>query len=349
MRTGPVALAYLNDPDGLVEAAMRISALTHHEDLAQQACAVWCLAIRHTVLNGELPDFDAIAEHAPNTHFWRQVFKQAEESSPYEFTTNGWAIGALQAAWSAISNTPIKHGSLANQHLVDALTTVIRIGHDTDTTAAIAGQLLGARWGASSVPARWRQVLHGWPGQGSDDLERLGALITTGGRPLVHGWPLVDSIDYSTYGPPTLVSDPYDDGVYLGSAPQLASLPQDVDAVVSLCLVGKTQIPERVDWVGFRLVDSSSPIENPQLDSVLRDIAKTIHALRARGQVVFVHCVRAESRTPTAALAYAIWLGHDLGGAERDLRKVLPDAAPNPAFRQALARLAVTTNKPKPE
>ena len=55
MRTAPVALAYLDDPDGLVEAAMAVSALTHHQDLAQEACAVWCLMIRHAVLHGELP------------------------------------------------------------------------------------------------------------------------------------------------------------------------------------------------------------------------------------------------------------------------------------------------------
>ncbi|MEE2060807.1 ADP-ribosylglycohydrolase family protein [Rhodococcus artemisiae] len=44
-------------------------------------------------------------------------------------------------------------------------------GGDTDTTAAIAGGLLGARWGASSVPERWKQMLHGWPGY------RVGGLI----------------------------------------------------------------------------------------------------------------------------------------------------------------------------
>ena len=61
MRTGPVALAYLDDPEGLVEAAMAVSALTHHQDLAQEACAVWCLMIRHAVLHGELPTYDDIA------------------------------------------------------------------------------------------------------------------------------------------------------------------------------------------------------------------------------------------------------------------------------------------------
>ena len=39
----------------------------------------------------------------------------------------------------------------------------IRIGDDTDTVAAIAGGLLGARWGAKAIPDEWRFAVHGWP------------------------------------------------------------------------------------------------------------------------------------------------------------------------------------------
>ncbi|MGI8889128.1 MAG: ADP-ribosylglycohydrolase family protein [Nocardioidaceae bacterium] len=46
-------------------------------------------------------------------------------------------------------------------HLQDALHEAIRVGHDTDTVAAIAGGLLGARWDASAVPARWSRQVHG--------------------------------------------------------------------------------------------------------------------------------------------------------------------------------------------
>ena len=78
MRTGPVALAYLDDPEGLVEAAMAVSALTHHQDIAQEACAVWCLMIRHAVLHGELPTYDDIAPWVPNGDEWRELLLEAE-------------------------------------------------------------------------------------------------------------------------------------------------------------------------------------------------------------------------------------------------------------------------------
>ncbi|MEJ7744533.1 MAG: ADP-ribosylglycohydrolase family protein [Nocardioidaceae bacterium] len=56
--------------------------------------------------------------------------------------------------------------------LQDALHEAIRVGHDTDTVAAIAGGLLGARWDASAVPARWSRQVHGWPGLRARDLPR---------------------------------------------------------------------------------------------------------------------------------------------------------------------------------
>lgn len=179
MRTGPVALAHLHDPEALVEAAMAVAALTHFELVGREACAVWCLMIRHTVLTGELPAFEDIEPWVPhgNWNYWSRTLQEARADPPQRFTGNAWAGGALQAAWSAITHTPAVDGPDAGDHLVDSLTTAIRIGHDTDTVAAIAGALLGARWGAGAVPASWRALLHGWPGRDADDLEQLARAI----------------------------------------------------------------------------------------------------------------------------------------------------------------------------
>ena len=59
----------------------------------------------------------------------------------------------------------------------------MRGGRDADTVAAIAGGLLGAAYGASAVPARWRLALHGWPGLRSRDLVALATAIATGSSP----------------------------------------------------------------------------------------------------------------------------------------------------------------------
>ena len=85
---------------------------------------------------------------------------------------------ALQAAWWAITHA----AASGPEHLQQALELAVRAGGDTDTTAAIAGGLLGARWGASAVPARWQQMLHGWPGYRTSDLIDLALATASGGH-----------------------------------------------------------------------------------------------------------------------------------------------------------------------
>ena len=343
MRTGPVALAYLDDPAGLVEAAMAVSALTHHQDVAQEACAVWCLMIRHAVLHGELPAYDDIAAWVPNAEQWRELLHEAETKPPSAFARNGWAVGALQAAWSAITHTPVPAEGPPCGHLVDSLTTAIRIGHDTDTVAAIAGALLGARWGMSAVPAAWRRLLHGWPGLRGEDLEHLAYLTARGGRPGKYGWPLVDHIDYTElqYGKPALAAHPYDAGVLISGATALDDVRTEVDAVVSLCLTGRTQVDPRLEHITFRLMDKADPAHNPNLDFVLMDAAKLVRDLRDEGKTVLLHCVAAHSRTPAVAIAYAMLRGVPLDEAMSRVCGVLPAARPNRGFRDALNRLSL--------
>ncbi len=342
MRTGPIALGYLDYPAGLVEAAMAVSALTHHQELAREACAVWCLMIRHAVLHGEFPAYDDIATWMPNADQWRGLLAEAETKPPSAFASNGWAVGALQAAWSAITHTPVPTESPACGHLVDSLTTAIRIGHDTDTVAAIAGALLGARWGMSAVPAAWRRQLHGWPDLRGLHLEHLAYLTVRRGVPGKYGWPLVDHIDYTAlqHGRPALAVHPFDDGVLLSGANVLDEVPPEIDAVVSLCLTGRTQIEPRLEHINFRLMDKADRDQNPNLDFVLMDAAGLVRDLRDEGKTVLLHCVAAHSRTPTVAIAYAMLRGIPLDEAMPAVCSSLPAARPNRGFRASLRRLS---------
>jgi len=54
MRTGAVALAHLGDEKAMVEAARLTSALTHADPVAGDACGLWCCAVAHAVLTGDL-------------------------------------------------------------------------------------------------------------------------------------------------------------------------------------------------------------------------------------------------------------------------------------------------------
>lgn len=182
MRTGPVALPYLDDPALLATAARRVCLLTHHDVRAQEACVLWSLAVRHAVLHAELDvriGLDRL--EVPSAAYWSEGILEAEDSPPGRFRPNGWVVAAFQAAWSAIVHTPVPDDD-PRRHLLDALTTAIGIGNDTDTVAAIAGSLLGARWGASAVPHDLRRVNHGYPGLSADDLVVLAERAAVGSK-----------------------------------------------------------------------------------------------------------------------------------------------------------------------
>jgi ADP-ribosylglycohydrolase len=172
MRTAPVALTQLGDRSAIAAAARAVSALTHHDPQAGDACVLWCLAIDHAVRTGELDVRAGLDLVGPQ---WRGVLDEAEQAPPERFaSSNGWVVAALQAAWSAIVRT---------SGLVDGLQAAVRGGGDTDTVAAIAGGLLGAAHGAGAVPDEWRAAVHGWPGMRADDLTAVAeAIVAVGGR-----------------------------------------------------------------------------------------------------------------------------------------------------------------------
>ena len=104
---------------------------------------LWSLSIRRTVIDGELDlrgglrylDDDAVA-------YWTERIDEAGPPTRNDSIPNGWVVSALQAAWSAIVHS---------DGFAETLSTAIRIGDDTDTVAAIAGALIGAKWGASAI------------------------------------------------------------------------------------------------------------------------------------------------------------------------------------------------------
>ncbi|MEP7034154.1 MAG: ADP-ribosylglycohydrolase family protein [Dermatophilaceae bacterium] len=354
MRTAPIALAYLDDPRALVHAAYEISALTHHDPEAGEACALWCLAIRHAVLEGTL-DLRRGLRRLPEgrARVWAARLDHAEDCGPADFPHNGWVVQAVQGAWSAITTTATAgsedlssaSSTARPAHFRCALEAAVRGGYDTDTVAAIAGALVGAAYGASAVPAEWRRQIHGWPGLRARDLVALGVMTARRGRPDSAGWPTSAKLDYSTYkDTAVLARHPNDEGVWLGGVDALESLPDGVDAVVSLCRLGTAQVPAAGvapgDHLEVWLVDEPDWHHNPNLDFVLTDAVAAVRALRAEGKRVLLHCVQAQSRTPALAALYGAALtGRTPTDALADIVEVLPEANPNSGLRAALKRL----------
>ena len=327
MRTGPVALAHLGDPEAIAAAARGVSALTHFDPVAGDACALWCLAIDHAVRTGEL-DVRIGLPHV-DAGYWRPLLDEAEDVEPSHYAhRNGWVVAALLAAWSAISRT---------DGLVAGLHTAVAGGGDTDTVAAIAGQLLGARYGASAVPARYRRRLHGWPRMRVRDLHRLAFRTVHGGEDGPEGWPSATTIPSYRSAETTVTRHPDDDGVVLAAVG--AVRPGVADAVVSMCRMGAPLegIPPE-DHVEFWVIDKEDA--NNDLAGQLLDAALTACELRAEGKTVLLHCVHAQTRTPTVAAVYgALVTGSSPAEALERVLAVLPSASPRPSFVRVLAEM----------
>lgn len=340
MRTAPVALAHLGDDTAILAAAHEISALTHADPVSGEACALWCIAIDRAIREQRL---DGIRDALPlladdRAAWWHDRLDEAEHAPLERFRPNGYVVTALQAAHGAIATTPVPDDVPAH-HLQDTLHRVIGIGDDTDTTAAIAGQLLGARWGVSAIPFRWRRLLHGWPGLTGADLARLATLTVQGGRSDASGWP--GPTLQSGYAPAYLAELPGDDGVLLGNLASLEEATGRVDAVISLCRVGTGQVPSHLEHHEIRLIDLPEPHHNPNLGFVLTDTAAAIPQLRAEGKRVFLHCVDGRSRTPTVAATYLAQRDGISGQqAWQQLATLLPDATTdNTTFQRWLSDL----------
>jgi ADP-ribosyl-[dinitrogen reductase] hydrolase len=326
MRTGPVALAHLRDRDAVDRLAASVAELTHPHPDSVDACVLWSLAIERAITTATAAeDFDWRAavldglEHldADRRDLWRTRIDEAHGRDPRDYSSNnGWVVAAFQAAYAAITSTPVPSPpAAACGHLTDVLRLASRSGGDTDTVAAIAGSLLGARWGGTAVPLSWRRRLHGRrtydePALRAGDLDVMARLAVGGGKPDRLDWPGVETlVPYyaANFDKRILVREV--DSAWFGNAAGVpTALEQGAAAVVSLCRMGTDDVPAGVEHLTVALIDSTLE-DNPNLAFVLADTALTVAELVDEGQRVFVHCVAAENRTPAVAAAYLIARG----------------------------------------
>jgi len=177
MRTTPAAVFFSSaGRDATMDAARRISALTHGDPSAGEGCAVFHELVR-VALDGDDPLAavpSALDQVAPE-HRARWATVLAPGWTPADATEGNGAVWPTlgQAVWALRGATS----------LPEVLRRVIDLGGDTDTVAAVAGGLAGAVFGAECIPERWTVVLHGRvPGFGDhrwtvQDLRDLAASL----------------------------------------------------------------------------------------------------------------------------------------------------------------------------
>ena len=147
MRLAPVALRHWRDRNALADIAARQSRTTHAAPEAVDACVAYAGLLANAI--GGMPRAEVLSPQMGNTcagniaailsGSWRGKARQSVKSS-------GYVAHALEAALWCVGRT----GSFSEAVLLAA-----NLGDDADTTAAITGQLAGALYGVSAIPADW--------------------------------------------------------------------------------------------------------------------------------------------------------------------------------------------------
>src|SRR5213596_4341214 len=156
MRCIPVALRYHDNLDKLVRVSTQQAAITHADERCTWGAAAVNIAARE-LLHG-------------NRYFLEEVLHRLEGAAPRALIE---AIGRV--AWDEQGDLPLairgKAGyvvhcveiafwwALHGPSLEETLIFLAEAGGDTDTNAAAAGALLGARDGETGIPPRWLDQL----------------------------------------------------------------------------------------------------------------------------------------------------------------------------------------------
>ena len=168
MRCAPVAIARRRQPELLVRDTADTCAVSHYAPASQWSCVIVNAAVA-VLLSGSVPDLQKLlsaarADGCPDlvaeargagvpTGLLENTLRGKPASGDTRWMRGGQRRGirnhiviTMQAGlWAA--TTPL--------NFEDALIELVNSGGDTDTNGALAGAVLGARYGAAAIPMRW--------------------------------------------------------------------------------------------------------------------------------------------------------------------------------------------------
>jgi ADP-ribosyl-[dinitrogen reductase] hydrolase len=155
MRLAPVPLFYAYDPALAIRMAGASSETTHPAIACVDACR-YLAALMLCALQGASKEELTEPYFTPVSGYWQEYPLTPEiaeiaagsfrERKPPAIRGSGWVVKSLEAAlWAFYRSSDFEEGCRL----------AIGLGEDTDTTAAVYGQLAGTYYGESGIPARW--------------------------------------------------------------------------------------------------------------------------------------------------------------------------------------------------
>lgn len=159
MRLAPVPIVLAGNARKAIDYAAASSRTTHRAREAVDACR-YLASLLVGLLNGVpkeevlAPGYEAVPGLWDAEPLARKVAKIRQGSfmhrEPPQIRGTGYVIASLEAAlWAFARAGSFEEGALL----------AVNLGDDADTTGAVYGQLGGAEYGASGIPARWLEKL----------------------------------------------------------------------------------------------------------------------------------------------------------------------------------------------
>ena len=153
--------AKATDAEEAAENAWTEAALTHPSWEARASSALVAALVAY-LIDGLRTEEALDASYAlleGRDEAGKRVREKLSLKEDYEHDPGGWTVYTTRLALLALPDAPDFRSGLER---------VVRLGGDADTNGAVAGALLGARFGAGGIPSGWLQGL-----KGGDDLLRL--------------------------------------------------------------------------------------------------------------------------------------------------------------------------------
>jgi poly(ADP-ribose) glycohydrolase ARH3 len=177
MRIAPVGVRFSSDPERLVEQARRSASVTHAHPLGVDGAVAQAVSVG-AAMRGQ--DVVAAAREAVQTDEMRRQLDTVAElltAPPADPTTVAEVLGNTSAAPQSVPAAI--YAACHVDDFREVVSFAVRCGGDTDTIAAMAGAIAGARHGDNAIPSSWVASLE--DGQyGRSHVERLAERLIAG-------------------------------------------------------------------------------------------------------------------------------------------------------------------------
>ena len=158
MRLAPVPIAFhhhytSNNLSELLRLAIESSLPTHGSTMCRSACVALSLILaglaagesKEAVLDSDWPVWRKVeSEHNLHPQIAEVIRGSYQRKSPPEIRGSGFVVLSLEASLWAFAGA---------SSFEEAVLRAVNLGDDADTTGAICGQIAGACWGESGIPA----------------------------------------------------------------------------------------------------------------------------------------------------------------------------------------------------